>query len=272
MIENVRVIVLGLAFLTFGGSALAIEENVEMVISRGEVEQRFVLTKPDQSPVASVILLAGGHGRLRVSSSSGSPSFGWGRSNFVVRTRDQYANHGLLVATIDAPSDRKKMSAKWRMSKKHAEDVSTVVAYLKQQEDVPVWIVGTSMGTFSAASIGIKLRNKIDGVVLTSSVTRSRPRWSIASDYPNGIIDMNLAKVTAPVFIVSHEDDRCGVTPPGDIQKLAESFSNSKRVEFRLFSGGDKPVSDACKGRSQHGFLGIESQVVDAIVSFIKGN
>jgi pimeloyl-ACP methyl ester carboxylesterase len=272
MIENVKMIVLALAFLMFGGSALAIDESVETVTSRGEVEQRFVLTKPDQSPLASLILLAGGHGGLQVSSYFGSPNFGWGERNFVVRTRKQYARHGLLVATIDAPSDRKKMNAKWRMSKKHAEDVSAVVAYLKRQKDVPVWIVGTSMGTFSAASIAAKLKNKIDGVVLTSSVTRSRPKWNIAGAYPNGIIDINLAKVTAPVFIVSHEDDQCEVTPPGDIQRLAESFSNSEGVEFRLFSGGDEPVSDACEAGSQHGFLGIESQVVDAIVSFIKGH
>ena len=39
-----------------------------------------------------------------------------------------------------------------------------------------------------------------------------------------------------------------------------------------LLSGGDPPKSDPCEAMSQHGFLGIEGQAVDAIAKFIKAN
>jgi pimeloyl-ACP methyl ester carboxylesterase len=272
--KSVKIIGLGIALsiLTFGISAFALDETLKTVESRSGVEQTFVLTKLDSSPVASVILIAGGNGVLGLSSFFGSPRFGSSENNFVVRTRDQYAKHSFLVATIDAPSDRKKMNAKWRMGKKHAADVSAVIAYLKRQVNVPVWVVGTSMGSFSAANMGIRLKGEIEGIVLTSSVTRSRRKWKIYDDYPKGVISMNLAKVTGPVFVVSHEDDQCRASPAADIQRLAKSFSNSKRVEYRTFSGGDSPISESCHALSQHGFLGIESQVVDAIAAFVKAN
>ena len=58
-----------------------------------------------------------------------------------------------MVAVIDAPSDQgDKMNAIFRMSKAHADDIGAVAAYLKKEKDVPVWVVGTSMGTFSAAN------------------------------------------------------------------------------------------------------------------------
>ena len=71
------------------------------------------------------------------------------------------------------------MNAIFRMSGQHAADIEAVAAYLKKQADVPVWLVGTSMGTFSAARGAIAGRN-IDGMVLTSTITRSASRTSSA--------------------------------------------------------------------------------------------
>ena len=44
---------------------------------------------------------------------------------------------------------------------------------------------------------------------------------------------------------------------------------NARIVELKYFKGGDAPQSRPCKALSQHGFYGIESQVVDAIARFI---
>ena len=43
-------------------------------------------------------------------------------------------------------------------------------------------------------------------------------------------------------------------------------------MDVVLLSGGDTPKSDPCEAMSQHGFLGIEGQAVDAIAKFIKAN
>ena len=258
--------------LTLGSTlSYASSEALEHVDSRG-LEQKFVLTKPEGKPVASVILLAGGHGKLDLSSFLGSVNFGWGAKNNLVRTRELYANQGYLVATMDAPSNRNRMNAIWRMSEEHAEDINAVAKYLKAKSDVPVWVIGTSMGSFSAANAGIRLNNSIDGIVLTSSVTQSKSKWKIYREFPNGIINMDLVKATKPVLVISHKNDECALTPASDINTLASKFTSSSKVEVEVFTGGDSPISDPCEALSAHGFLGIEDKVVERISAFINSN
>lgn len=251
--------------------AYAAEESLRTVSSRG-ADQKFLLTEPVGNPIASVILFAGGFGGLKLSSSLGHPSIGERETNFLVRTRKLFAEQGFLVATVDAPEDSPKMNPRWRMGDKHAADISAVIAFLKQQADVPVWAVGTSFGTFSAANMGIRLKDTISGIVLTSPITDIPTKYDLSKDYPHGTINMELGKVTGPVFISSHEGDECPRTPPENISDLAGQFTSSRSVEKVVFSGGDSPISKACHGQSQHGYFGIESKVVDAIAKFIVSN
>lgn len=233
-------------------------------------KQAFILIKPAK-PVASVILFAGGHGGLRLKSAT---SMGWGSGNFLVRTRDQFAAQGFMVAVIDTPSDHQSdrgMPATFRMSDAHARDIGAVVDHLKKQADVPVWLVGTSMGTFSAAGGGIALKN-INGVVLTSTITRAKPHWNIRQSHPNGVASMRLSAVTVPTLILSHRKDGCDITPAADAPKLTKALSNSRKVDVVLLDGGSPPQSDPCEAKSEHGFLGIEGQAIARIATFIKAN
>jgi pimeloyl-ACP methyl ester carboxylesterase len=233
-------------------------------------KQAFILIKP-QKPVASVILLAGGHGSLRLKSAT---SMAWGSQNFLVRTRDKFAAQGFMVAVMDAPSDHqggRGMNAQFRMGAGHAGDIGAVVDYLKKQAPVPVWLVGTSMGTFSAAGGGAGTKN-IDGIVLTSTITRSKPNWNIRQSHPHGVASMPLSRVSVPTLIVSHRHDGCDITPAGDAPKLAKALSKAKKVDVVLLDGGSAPRSEPCQALSQHGFLGIEDQAVGRIAQFIKAN
>ena len=129
------------------GATLADTSLISIQTPRG-AKQSFILIKPEK-PVASVVLFAGGHGGLGLEKRS---AMRWGAGNFLVRSRDAFAARNLMVAVIDAPSDhRDGMNAIFRMSGAHAADIGAVAAYLKTQAPVPVWLVGTSMGTFSAA-------------------------------------------------------------------------------------------------------------------------
>lgn len=262
---------LAFALLLPVGTVHALDERVETVATRG-VEQRFILTRPEGEPVATLLLFAGGHGKLALGSASGRPTIAWGRNNNLVRTRADYARQGFLVATLDAPSDRDRMNAIWRMGGEHARDIAAVAAFLRRQADVPVWVVGTSMGSFSAANAAVRLGGQVDGVVLTSAVTRSKRKWKIHSDYPNGVIDMDLERYSGPVMLVSHAQDGCALTPAADIDRLAAAFSAATRVAKKVLSGGDAPRSGPCKALSHHGFLGIEQQLVDAVATFVRDN
>jgi pimeloyl-ACP methyl ester carboxylesterase len=240
---------------------------VSVVTPRG-AKQAFMLIRPEK-PAASVILFAGGHGALGL---KGTASMRWGRQNFLVRMRNAFAAHNLMVAVIDAPSDRQGgMNAIFRMSQAHAGDIGAVAAYLKKQAPVPVWLVGTSMGTFSAAGGAIGAKD-IDGLVLTSTITRAKSNWKIAGSHPHGVGSMPLQRITVPTLIVSHTKDGCDVTPAADASKLRARLAHAKPVEAVLLSGGDPPRSAPCEAMSQHGFLGIEGKAVDAIAGFILAN
>jgi pimeloyl-ACP methyl ester carboxylesterase len=247
------------------GTAHAATSTLVSIKTPRGVTQKFSLIKPEK-PVASVILFAGGHGALGLKSAS---SMGWGAGNFLVRTRDKFAAHGLMVAVIDAPSDKPSgMNGIFRMSGAHAGDIGAVAAHLKKEADVPVWLVGTSMGTFSSAGGAIGAKG-IDGLVLTSTITRAKPHWKIKGSHPNGVASMPLERVSAPTLIVSHKKDGCDVTPAADAPKLRARLTTAAKVEVVLLEGGSPPQSEPCQAKSQHGFLGIEDQAVDAIAQFI---
>jgi pimeloyl-ACP methyl ester carboxylesterase len=255
--------------LAFSGGSAAAESLVSLQTPRG-AKQAFILIKPAK-PAAAVILFAGGHGRLGLKSAS---TMAWGSGNFLVRTRNQFAAQGLMVAVVDAPSDyqgSRGMNAQFRMSAGHARDIGAVVDHLKKQANVPVWLVGTSMGTFSAAGGGVALKT-IDGLVLTSTITRAKPNWDIRGSHPNGVASMRLSAVRVPTLIVSHRKDGCDITPAADAPKLTRALTNARKVDVVLLDGGSPPQSEPCQAKSQHGFIGIESQAVARIAQFIKAN
>ena len=241
--------------------------------TRPGVTQRFILIKPE-NPVASVILFAGSRGRVGCKSGLFRPYLsGEAHINWLIRERKDFAKQNLMVAVIDSPSDRPKgMGAIWRMGEYHAEDINNVVSYLKNQAKAPVWLVGASMGTFSALNGVIRLKEAVDGLVLTSSVTLSRRKWKIYSTHPNAIINMDLNEVTVPVAIVSHKEDKCELTPPSNAPRLKAALVNSPKVEVMYFTGGKKPIQNPCRALCAHGFYGVEDEVVKAIADFIKAN
>jgi pimeloyl-ACP methyl ester carboxylesterase len=256
-----------LTAVVFGTASAATTKLVAIETPRG-ARQAFIVIKPD-SPFASVILFAGGHGALGLNSEA---SMRWGAGNFLVRSRHSFAAHQLMVAVTDSPSDRPQgMNANFRMSGAHARDIGAVAAYLKQQAAVPVWLVGTSMGTFSAAGGAIAAKG-VDGLVLTSTITRSKSEWKIAASHPNGVASMPLQQIGVPTLIVSHRHDGCRFTPAADAAKLSKRLAAASKVEVTLLDGGDPPRSDPCEAHSQHGFLGVEAQAVSAIARFIKAN
>lgn len=259
-----------LVLLLLANSVSAQAQNASLVsidTPRG-VKQAFILIKPNK-PVASVILFAGDHGALGLTSAS---TMKWGSGNFLVRMRNKFAAHNLMVAVMDAPSDLPKgMNAIFRMGGAHAGDISAVADHLKKQANVPVWLVGTSMGTFSAAGGAIGSKN-IDGLVLTSTITRAKPKWSIAQSHRDGVASMPLQKVAVPTLIVSHTKDGCDITPAADAPKLRSRLTGAKLVDVALLSGGSPPKSDPCEATSQHGFFGIENEAVATVARFIAAN
>jgi pimeloyl-ACP methyl ester carboxylesterase len=241
----------------------AYDNRLVEISTREGVTQKFILIMPDVVD-ASVILFAGGKGKIKLKGKG--VDYRYKSNNFLVRSKELFAKNNMMVAVVDAPSDRYNRNGMWygfRTSDAHIRDIEEIVDYLKRKKDVPVWLIGTSRGTESAAHIAIH-SNKIDGLVLTASL--SRPQRKGAQ-----VTAMELDKITIPTLVVAHKKDECFVTPPEDTQKIVSMLSNSKHAQAQLFDGGDS-ISKPCKGKSYHGFLGIEEKVVEYISAFVQNN
>lgn len=238
------------------------DEPIDLA-SRGDVTQR-ILWMPREEAVASVILFPGGSGRIKITDDGDINRGG----NFLVRSRDLFAGHQLNVAVFDAPSDhytsKGMLTDLFRNSAEHAKDISAVITYINKQASVPVWLVGTSRGTESAANGAIHLQGQVDGLVLTASMTEENRKGV-------SLPEMQLHNIKVPTLIVHHEYDECRVTTPEGAKIIKDALTSAPRVELKYFSGGDDPISKPCKAKSAHGFLGIEEQVVRYIADFIKG-
>lgn len=233
------------AVLTAGRAAA--EDRVELHSRPGIVQP--ILYLPAPAPIASAVLFPGGGGVI-----AGV------RNNFLMRVRGEFAAQGISAAVIDVPSDRTDAANDYRAGADAAADAAAVVAFLKTKADVPVWLIGTSRGSISAANAAARLGpSQIGGVVLTSAV------WSGGMDL------VPLTPVAVPTLIVHNRDDQCRHSPVGGAAPALAALTNAPAKELLLVSGGDDRA-DPCGGLSHHGYLGIENQVVPPMIAWIKSH
>jgi hypothetical protein len=231
---------------------------IDLPLSGGDV-QRVWYRQPEQ-PVAVLVMLAGSGGVLSIDSGGGIRNEG----NFLVRTRAQWIERGFAVAIPDVPGDRSTL-VNSRLSRGYGEILRRIVAALRARTAAPIWLVGTSQGTNGAANGGaLMTQGEIAGVVLTSSLTR--PSRSTTET----VFGADLARINVPTLIVSNEGDRCASTPPSDAERIRRALATSPKTEIILVSGGLPPRSNECEAFSEHGYYGIEIQVIDRIGDWIK--
>lgn len=242
--------------------AAVLPDQAVTIPVRGAVTESFYLSVPATPPTAILILFPGGGGAIEVREPV-PPAEKAG--NFLTRSRRLLAGHGFVVATLDAPSDSEDgMVEDFRVSATHAEDVRAVAAWLKARYPVPVWLVGTSRGTLSAANGALRLGADIDGLVLTSSVTRASKQG------PHSLLMMDLGTITRPTLVVSHRADGCSRSPAIDGPRLADKIGAGRKAYVEV-TGGAEPQSPPCEGRSHHGFIGQEDEAAGVIAGFVAG-
>lgn len=240
-------------------TSLASQQGFHSVPTRDNVQQPLWLIEPGNA-THILILFAGGKGKLNIDEDGIGDE-----GNFLVRTRNQFAKQGMVVAVVDTPSDRKNMTG-FRTTGKYAEDIKAVMEFLrKSHPNKPLWLVGTSRGTISAANIAERVQGESgpDGIILTSSVTRKSKKNLDSLD------DVDLSSITVPTYVVHHKKDGCMVTPYDEAEALINALSSVKVKEFKGFSGG-QTKGNPCEGKSYHGFLGIENKVVKSITDWVK--
>lgn len=230
--------------------------EVKEISTRPGVTLRFVYAKAE-NPVASAVLFQGGSGSVGIFSNGSMRD-----ENFLSGGAHRFTQNGISVVIPDVPSDRRTLDD-FRDTPEHAQDNAALIAFLRQQAKVPVWAIGTSNGSLSAAAASTHLKDKgPDGLVLTSSVTIA----SVAAAH--SVLAAPLHEVKVPVLLVHHKQDRCRVTPYDAMPGLIAALKSAKKVELITEEGGSGTGNPCYTG--YHQFLGIEAAVTKDIADWIK--
>ena len=254
-----RVLIILAFWLLSATSALA--QQIVDIPTRPGVTQRLLVLTPGNAK-ATLIMLPGGHGGLQIFPNGGMK---WGEGNFLVRTRQLFADQGFNVVVVDAPSDRQAppFLGGLRQRQEHANDLKAVIAWARETHKLPVWLVGTSRGTQSAGYVVTELSGADgpDGMVLTSTI--------LTDPKGRAVPMMPLEKIRIPVLVVHHEEDGCSHCAFTGTPSLIDKLSNAPRKQLLAFKGG-RNIGDPCESQAFHGFNGIENEVVQQIAAWIS--
>jgi len=224
------------------------QERIDLPTRPG-VTQPIHLTAA-RNPVASAVLFPGGSGVVSAV-----------RNNFLIRVAGDFAAAGVTAAVADAPSDHTwGLDVGVRAGEAQAADTAVIVAFLRSRAAVPVWLVGTSRGSISAANAGVRLGPRvIAGVVLTSSV------WA------GGMSAVPFGTMRVPVLIVHNRNDACKESPFALVEPAFATLTATPAKQLIAVAGGSLR-GNPCDALSPHGYFGIEDQVVPPILDWIRSH
>jgi hypothetical protein len=238
-------------------------EDLFTLPTRSGVTLSYLLDQDKAAaPKVVVISFVGGLGAIGLErrAQKGAVKFG-PTANFLVRIKDQMTDADIADVIVDSPSDQLPggMSDTFRLGQDHATDIRALIRDLKQRfPGAKIFLLGTSRGTISAASLGASLGDAVQGVVLSSTVTNADRTGAALSGFDFGSIKV-------PVLLVHHRGDGCRTSPYSGAERLARKFP------LVSVSGGDPPQSEPCDAMSQHGYLGREAPTTQAIRNWMLG-
>jgi hypothetical protein len=229
--------------------------HLEQMPSRPGVKLSYwMMETPDA--VATVLLIPGGAGGLGLR--DGIPA----SRNFLTRSRDLFAAAGYNVAVLGKPTDREDLDTGYRASGDHVTDLHMLIDRLRTSLGKPVWLVGTSRGSVSAAAAAVDAEpSSLAGIVLTSSVTGGRGR---------SVPTLALSRVRVPVLVMHHRDDACPSCNPREAPRIVAALTSAPVAKLVLVQGGGPPAGDPCEPLHWHGYIGMEREAVDAIVGWMR--
>ena len=259
-----RRILIVLFSLAWGGVLHAQETGVGEVqrVTTREGVSVPIYTFWRKDAVATVLLFSGGGGGYGRIGEDGWP----GSGNFLIRTGKRWATHPFNLVMVGRPTDGIDLSLGGvRAGEEHAADNRAIFKAIKQKSALPIWLVGTSMGTISAAAAVIQdseaPENLVAGVVLTSSIT--------AYKIPGAVPKQSLEKIRVPTLVVHHEDDACRITQAHEAKQIASELKNAPIKKTILVNGGTGATGNPCEAMHYHGFIGMENEAVDLIAAWI---
>lgn len=247
-LERAALAALAVVVLSLPAAAQAIVQNVG--------DTQAVYAGPT-NPRAVVFMFAGGDGTVSFNAAGQITHM---NGNFLMRTEGLWLAQGFGFATLASSSslmDRRHIPA-------YAQTIAAGIDFVRTRAgNVPIWLVGTSMGSIAAANGAAHLPGRVAGLVLTSSVaTPSRASRET-------VFDSGLGAIAAPTLIVSNRGDTCPSAGPGFAPQILAALSRAPRKEI-IYVESHQLQSAPCEALSPHGYFGIEADVVRRVSDWIK--
>ncbi len=231
------VLLLLAAFAAAAAPATARDELVTLPPAAAASEAiSYLLTLKDGTPAYATILMPGGRGILNPRMENGKVALSMA-GNFLIRSRERFADGRFVAASSDASSTVPRMLA-------IVEDLE------RRFGRIAIYIVGTSRSTDVTMALAAPLDGRVAGFVHTSSM--------------NPIASFDTRKFKSRHLIVHHKDDHCRVTRFGS----AEQNNRSYGTPLIVMEGG-KSTGDDCEAYAHHGYNGVEQETVDRIKAWI---
>jgi hypothetical protein len=248
-----------LAALFFCAAPLDAQELVTLPTRPGVTLSLFIANMGKVRPRAAALLLIGGGGNIRLRMEGGQVKFG--AQNFLPRSRREFIAEGILPVILDNPTDQQAgagMSDEFRASAEHTADLRAVNAEVKRRyPGLPVFLVGTSRSSISAAHQARAIGDDLAGAVLSSSLFWVGQQPALSA--------FDFASVKIPLLFVHHREDACRSTPYRDAERLGA------RYPLVSVKGGKPPETGPCDPLAPHGFYGKEAETVGAIAAWMLG-
>lgn len=249
----------------------AVTETVETIPSRAGYTQTFIHSRVEK-PIATLIMYPGNTGYVGIYP-NGSAKF----DMFVVmRARRQFAEQGFNVVVADAPSEwgARGLWEKQRLPE-YAAHNAALIAWLRQKDAAPVYLVGYSSGAIAAAGVATQLGSQgADGLILLSPWMAPKDKWPI----PNFVFDSSFAisswndlnRIRGPILLVRHVEDSCRFSRAEYLPGFVAALSVASKPDVVSLSGGSSPSGDPCYPGGRSNFNGLDAELATAVGEWVK--
>ena len=239
-------------FLVLVFPKILIAQYFEIPKTGSESTKTFLIEAPN--PKATVIFFQGGDGVLNIKPDGSNNRI----HSPMIRSSVLWKQYEINYVMVDSPYDLGDYRRGNRRAEiDHLDRAESVIKFYKNKFNVPIWIYGHSMGSFTVTNLANRSGNSvgISGVIVAGTFYAA----SLSSEY------------TKPVLAIHHKREGCSGTPISASESIIKSRPTSMKSELIMIDGGDN-TGHPCAGLAYHGFNNVEGQVVDAAAKFILTN
>ena len=272
------IIIIGALIAALPSPLLASTRLVQLE-TRDGIRSRVIVYRPE-NPVAAVVLFPDGSGRLELTHVFNRPDIGR-HKEIPFALMGNLLERNIMIVLPDTPLDHSSHlglngwhgSGIFRISADHAQDVAEIVAFIKSQENIPVWLAGIRMGAFSATNAAIRRGDVVDGLIIAGGITQCPEQRTLLHLCPEGLMGMDLFDITVPTLVLSGGNDDPFTGDPYPETMISSALSGAPAVRARIYPALVDFESWSQLPPGPETLTGVgEDRVAWEMVNFIQGN